>query len=129
VRTAGQHDHGDASLEQGRGEFPHCVMRGGLDHRVRLPRKKRVESGDERHAEPLGERLPARAAAPPDDRANPELAQLAARQVLEDEARNNAAADDADAHATDCAMEDALLGPAAPAYTPTRSDQTEEEGP
>ena len=88
---------GMPAREERRRVLPHRVVRSGLDHRVRRERDERVELGDERDAERLRERSATRGLVPSEDARDLDLAQFGA--MLEDEARDDAAADDADPHA------------------------------
>jgi hypothetical protein len=73
-------------------------MRRRLDDGVGPLVEQLAQAGDERYAVGFGERLAARCSAAPEDCAHFEVAERAAGEMLQDQAGDHPAADDADAH-------------------------------
>ena len=97
-RTGRKNDHRDAAREQLFDMLAHGRMRCGLDHHFRSRRDQLVALGDERDPEFLRESLPARSFAAAHHRNHFGLAHRAAPSLLEEEPRDDAAADKSNAH-------------------------------
>ena len=98
-RAARQGDKGNAAREQRLGILAYRIVRRRLDHGFGSRRNQLLETDDERHAKGLGQRPALGLRASPSDGYNLHVAQCSLPQVFEDQARDHAAADDADAHA------------------------------
>ena len=103
-RAAGEDDDGNAVREQGLRALAHGVVRGGLDHHFGAGRDQFFYSDDEGRAELARERLAAGVFAAAGYRHHLRLAHFAAPRVLEEEPRDDPAAQDADAHVSRAAL-------------------------
>jgi hypothetical protein len=79
--------------------LPHRVVRRGLDHRLGPRGGQRLQPDHERHAVGRGKRPALRRLAAPGEGDDLQVAQRTVAQVLQDQARDDAAADEADTHA------------------------------
>ena len=99
-RTGGEHDHADAGVEQPDQVLAHRVVRGRLDHRLRVfRREQRPDRLDIFHGKLARERARARRGAGTAQQGHDvEAPQAGAARVLEHQTRDSSSADQGNAH-------------------------------
>ncbi len=103
-RPAREHDDGNAAGEQRLGVLPHGFVRGGFDDDLRAGGDQPGRADDEVHSELVRERSAAGILAAPGEGDRLRVTHFAAPRVLEEEPRDDAAAEEADPHVSRAAF-------------------------